>query len=139
MATQEESAAVLFNRQDLSIHVDPPVIVVKPGEVLDLVFTVTTIGSGAGEATFAPGSQAIEFPQQKPPGLTVNGQGTKATLQETNNNTSSMNFAFCYRVVLDFNGQEFKSTDPHIINEGEPPPEEEDKEDKAKGGAKRKD
>lgn len=136
MADQDESAAVLFNRQNLTIHVDPPVIAVKAGDVLDLVFTVTTIGSGSGEATFAPGSQAIEFPRQKPPGLTVNGQGTKATLQETNNNTSSMDFAYCYRVVLDFNGQEFKSTDPHIINEGEPPPDGE--EDEEKGGAKRK-
>jgi len=133
MSEQPESAAVVFNRQTHSILVDPPVITVKPARLLKLTFSLSTIGPGTGNATFASGSKAVEFPGRKPPQLKVQGQGATATLEEKNENSSGFDIAYCYRVVLKFEGEEIKSEDPHIINEGQPPEEEDKGKRRAKG------
>lgn len=133
MSEQPESAAVVFNRQTHSITVNPPVITVKTQNLLKLTFSLSTIGPGTGDATFAPGRKAVEFCSQKPPQLQVNGKGTTAYLEEKNENSSHFDIAYRYRVVLKFEGEVIKSEDPHIINEGQPPDEEDKGKRRAKG------
>ena len=116
MADQPENATVTFNCQTHNVSVDKSRFVVANGNKLILTMNLTTIG-GSCDAAFPPGNGAFDFPHGGPPGFTVKrNSDTQVVLTETNNDQQDEEY--CFKAVVDSGGQEFKSPDPTILNQG---------------------
>jgi hypothetical protein len=116
MADQNESATVTFNCQTQKVTVSKDKFTVEPKKTLVLTLDLRTNG-GNCPAKFPPGSGAFDFPHGGPPGFTVHRESdTKVELRETNNDKNTTEY--CFKAVVDSDGNEFKSVDPTILNQG---------------------
>lgn len=116
MANQKESATVTFNCQQKDVTVSKDKFTVQHGNTLILTLDLETIG-GSCSAKFPPGNGAFDFPHGGPPGFTVKrNSDTEVVLTETNNNKKTTEY--CFKAVVDSGGDEFKSPDPTILNQG---------------------
>jgi hypothetical protein len=116
MADQNESATVTFNCQTQKVTVSKDQFTVENGNTLILTLDLRTNG-GSCSAEFPPGNGAFDFPHGGPPGFTVHRESdTEVVLRETNGDKHTTEY--CFKAVVDSDGNEFKSVDPTIQNLG---------------------
>lgn len=112
----EESATVTFNCQTHAVTVSKDKFTVPYDTQLILTLDLKTTG-GDCTAAFPPGNGAFDFPKGGPPGFTVKRESdTQVVLTEINNNKQDTEY--CFMAVVKSGGEEFKSVDPTILNQG---------------------
>lgn len=118
MPQQQEEATVTFNCQTHSVSVSKDNFTVSNGDKLVLTLNLQTNNNHC-TAEFPPGNGAFDFPNGGPPGFRVTrNSDTEVVLTETNNNPDIGDKTYCFKVVVDSDGSQFKSPDPTITNQG---------------------